>query len=160
MVIAQSRDAVRQAKFWFRRQLPDELPVGSPRVTMPRDPDECMQMTMDEILNGKPGDFPGLIPLVDLYLKSMNIELDDHCRVSRYLDFLSKRAKGEILTPAQWMREYIAEHPDYKHDSVVPGQVAYDLLKRIDDIAQGTVTDQRLLGDFGPRGCVSCGDED
>jgi hypothetical protein len=31
----------------------DELPVGSPRVGMPLDPDACLQMSMDEIINGK-----------------------------------------------------------------------------------------------------------
>ena len=59
------------------------------------------------------------------------------CRVARYLDFLRKRASGDILTAAQWMREYVAAHPDYKHDSVVSDRVAYDLLERIDAVAQG-----------------------
>lgn len=59
------------------------------------------------------------------------------CELSRYLGFISKRASGELLTEAQWMRQFIMSHPDYKHDSVVSESINYDLMKRIDDLAKG-----------------------
>ncbi len=51
-----------------------------------------------------------------------------------------------------WIRQFVHKHPKYNHDSVVGEEVAYDLLKRIDDIARGTVKEPSLLGsaDFQP----------
>ena len=34
--------------------------------------------------------------------------------LARYLSLISKRASGELLTPASWMREFVQTHPDYK----------------------------------------------
>lgn len=34
-----------------------------------------------------------------------------------YLNFLSKRSKGEINTGARFLRNYVTSHSDYKLDS-------------------------------------------
>lgn len=52
-------------------------------------------------------------------------------KVNQYLDFIRKRATGEILTGAMWMREFVMNHPLYKHDSVVSEEIAYDMLDRL-----------------------------
>ena len=46
------------------------------------------------------------------------------------------------------MRDFVARHPDYKHDSVVPASVANDLVKHCIDVSNGRTQDASLLGDF------------
>jgi len=36
-------------------------------------------MTVNEIINGKAAQFPGLIPMIEIYLKGLNIDLDTRC---------------------------------------------------------------------------------
>lgn len=54
--------------------------------------------------------------------------------VNKYLDFIHKRASGEILTGASWMRQFVMNHPAYKHDSVVSEEIAYDMLLRLSQV--------------------------
>ena len=42
----------------------------------------------------------GLIPLVDAYLDYINCDSETYRRVKMYLDFIEKRAKGELMTTA------------------------------------------------------------
>ena len=36
-----------------------------------------------------------------------------------------------------WMRNFITQHPDYKHDSVVVEKITYDLMVACDEIGKG-----------------------
>lgn len=60
------------------------------------------------------GTFPGLIPLVNSYLSSMDADADTHCTIQRYLKLIQRRASGELLTTAGWLRKEVLTHPDYK----------------------------------------------
>lgn len=51
--------------------------------------------------------------------------------VNNYLDFIHKRATGEILTGAAWMRRFVTSHPLYKNDSVVSEEIVYDMLWKL-----------------------------
>lgn len=73
-------------------------------------------------------DFPGLIPIVEAYLDSMNIDVNTRCELATYLDLIRKRASGELWTAAKWIRHYVATHPEYKKDSVVSEEIAHDLV--------------------------------
>lgn len=95
------------------------------------------EMTLDTIMNGKRGEFPGLIPLIKKYLDSVEIDLQVSCSIMEYLNLISKRASGEYLTTAQWMRDFVRSHPDYKFDSVVNDRIVYDLLMTADKIESG-----------------------
>lgn len=44
----------------------------------------------------------------------MDVDADTHCTIQQYLKFISRRASGEILTTASWIRKFVTEHPDYK----------------------------------------------
>jgi glutamate--cysteine ligase catalytic subunit len=81
-------------------------------------------MTMAEIMTGKGDYFPGLIPLVNAYLDYINCDTITRERLNTYLDFIEKRADGELVTPATWMRNYVRTHPAYKGDSVVSDEIA------------------------------------
>jgi glutamate--cysteine ligase catalytic subunit len=81
-------------------------------------------------------------------LKSTNIDIETHCKLSTYLSLISKRASGEIMTGAAYFRQFVMNHPDYKHDSVVSSSITYDIVKRADQIAKGEIKAPELLGDF------------
>ena len=123
-----------------------------------------MLMTIDEIMNGgKPGsgnDFPGLIPLVESYLDSMNIDVETRCELARYLKLIRKRANGSLWTAAKWIREFVAGHKEYKQDSVMGEQINHDLIGEVIALEnpEGKVGERgfsnmkKFLGDFAPCG--------
>ncbi|XP_052737128.1 glutamate--cysteine ligase catalytic subunit [Bicyclus anynana] len=142
---AQRRGAVTSQRFWWRRD------VGAPRAVLRAppahdSPDEYLEMSVQDIINGKEGVFPGLISLIDSYLSGMDVDADTHCSVQQYLKLISRRASGEIHTMASWMRDFVTKHPDYKNDSVVSEKINYDLLKTAHGIQTGAIPAPSLLG--------------
>ena len=152
METAHARNAVLEKKFWFRK---NPFPVRSPRpyssngvngssgtaspitISRPATPtgpveDEYALMTVDEVMNGSKlgaeNKFPGLIPLVESYLDSMNVDVATRCELASYLELIKKRADGRLWTAAKWIREFVANHEDYKSDSVVGEKINHDLI--------------------------------
>lgn len=110
------------------------------------DQDAYELMTINEIINGKSGGFIGLIPLVNSYLNSVNVDIETRCQLSKYLDLIKRRADGSLMTAATWMRQFVQNHPAYKHDSVVSEEINYDLMKTIEKISSGELEIPELLG--------------
>ena len=164
---AHSVDSVNKQKFFFRKVLAplasdDELTSGegcgctlkkSTSVSrLVSEVDHSVsyeEMTLDQILNGtgKEEYYPGLIPLVYAYLDYINCDAETLERVSLYLDFISKRASGKLITPATWMRNFVRSHPAYKGDSIITEEIAYDLMIACKDIGEGLRSCPELLGD-------------
>lgn len=97
-------------------------------------------LTVDEIVNGVSTptyNFIGLVPLVHAYLDSINTDVNSRCNINRYLELVSRRASGALMTNAAWIRNFVKEHPLYKRDSVVSEEINYDLMKAIDKISSG-----------------------
>ena len=163
METAHARDAVLQEKFYFRKNPFTSRPprnsgqsagpsgTNTPNVfSRPATPTgpveaEYRLMSVNEIINGteyagvetEDGDsFPGLIPLVESYLDSVNVDVQTRCEISTYLDLIRQRASGELWTAAKWIREFVASHPDYKADSVVSEAVNKDLVGAVIDIGK------------------------
>ena len=154
METAHVRDAVSTQKFHFRNDpLPPPRPgrpngstsgTGTPiqpsRPPTPTGPveDEHSLMTINEIINGtsSDSDFPGLIPLVESYLNSVNVDVETRCELARYLDLIRKRANGTLLTPAKWIRQFVRGHEEYKYDSVVSTGMTYDLVKAVENVTE------------------------
>ena len=118
---SSSQDAAEQEE--------DDDGVSFNRKTAPTAPgsDEenaFEEMTMEEIMCGKGDYFPGLIPLVRAYLDHISADSASMSRLNTYLDFIEKRSKGELITPATWIRNFVRSHPDYKKDSVVSDSIA------------------------------------
>lgn len=105
-------------------------------------------MTINEIINGKPGGFPGLIPLVHLYLDSSSVLPDERTQLNRHLRLISRRASGELMTAAAYIRSFVRSHPAYQHDSVISPRVNYDLLVHLHRIMRGELHPPTLLGDL------------
>lgn len=68
-------------------------PEGLPKIE-----EEYDEMTVDEIINGKPSTgFPGLLGLVYSYLSSLNVDVATRNELSKYFDLIRKRADGELF---------------------------------------------------------------
>ncbi|XP_043535504.1 glutamate--cysteine ligase catalytic subunit isoform X1 [Chiloscyllium plagiosum] len=151
LIVAQKRDAVRQGMFYFRK---DIYKAGNPVVDgcactqngIDLDSEEYALMSIDTIINGKEGVFPGLIPIINSYLENMEVDVDTRCSILNYLKLIRKRASGELMTAACWLRKFVSDHPDYKQDSVVTEKINYDLMMNCDQIAKGLCDCPKLIG--------------
>lgn len=155
MATAHHRDAVLTEKFWFRKNLfPPRKPTNgtaTPTPSRPASPGpvekEYCLMTIDEIMNGRTNEFVGLIPLIESYLNTVNVDVVTRCELAGYLSLVSKRASGELQTGASWIREFVRSHPDYKKDSAVSQSINYDLIKVIEKLGNGEgLLDEKLCG--------------
>lgn len=147
MATAHHRNGVLADKFWFRKNLFPARPISnrtSPATTRPPSPaaaapveDEYELMSINEIMNGKDdGSFVGLIPLIESYLDTVNVDVETRCELAGYLGLVRKRASGELKTGATWIREFVRAHPDYKNDSVVSESINYDLMKAVEELGR------------------------
>ncbi|XP_068258922.1 glutamate--cysteine ligase catalytic subunit isoform X2 [Nyctibius grandis] len=151
MKVAQRRDAVRQGMFYFRKDICKGGNAvvdgcGSAQNGTGTNAEEYTLMSIDTIINGKEGVFPGLIPILNSYLENMEVDVDTRCTILNYLKLIKKRASGELMTVARWMREFIAQHPDYKQDSMITDEMNYSLIWKCNQIAQGQAECPELLG--------------
>ncbi|XP_020849516.1 glutamate--cysteine ligase catalytic subunit isoform X2 [Phascolarctos cinereus] len=151
MKVAQKRDAVLHGLFYFRK----DICKGGTAVVdgcstaqngTETDTEEFTLMSIDTIINGKEGVFPGLIPILNSYLENMEVDVDTRCSILNYLKLIKKRASGELMTAARWMREFVAKHPDYKQDSVITDEINYSLLLECNKIANELSECPELLG--------------
>lgn len=114
---AQQRDACRQQRFWFRKDVTPKPTTNGSAPDKQIDQDtiqaESELMSIDQIINGGNG-FPGLVPLINSYLASMDVDTDTHCTIQQYLRLIQRRASGELLTTASWIRKEVVTHPEYK----------------------------------------------
>lgn len=149
METAKKRNAVGEGKFYFRKEIFPRAGNISPSNAASPVEEEYDFFSINEIFNGKPGTtLKGLIPMLYSFLDSINADFETRCCVGRYLDLISKRASGDLMTAAAWMRKFVREHPNYKFDSVVPDDIAYDLLRKCDELASGTTSIPELTGNF------------
>ena len=81
------------------------------------------EMTMEEIMMGKGEYFPGLIPLVGAYLEHIQCDVITKARIDEYLDLIKKRATGELVITASYLRTFVRNHPKYEKDSVVSNEI-------------------------------------
>ncbi|KAJ2909192.1 glutamate--cysteine ligase [Coemansia aciculifera] len=120
---------------------PHNLGTASP------DTAEYVELTIDEIFNGSPTHkVTGLLNIVLSYLPTMRLEYDVEQDLRRQLMLVRRRASGKLCTLASWMRKFVHEHPDYRHDSIVSPSVNYDMLRTMNDIEEGRVAAPELFG--------------
>ncbi|XP_036172238.1 glutamate--cysteine ligase catalytic subunit isoform X8 [Myotis myotis] len=163
MKVAQKRDAVLQGMFYFRKDIckgGNAVVDGCGKAQQgaelaAEEHEEYALMSIDTIINGKEGVFPGLIPILNSYLENMEVDVDTRCSILNYLKLIKKRASGELMTVAKWMREFIANHPDYKQDSVITDQINYSLILKCNQIANELCECPELLGPAFRRGRYS-----
>ena len=148
MRAAHRRSACRSERFWFRRHMdPSEIENADQWE------DQYELMSLQQIMMGKGSYFPGLIPMVFAYLDALDeagggVDRETRNVVTNYMQFIQQRATGQLMTTAEWMRNFVTSHPDYKEDSVVTQRIAYDLMERCHHIGIGTMTEPSLLPSF------------
>jgi len=169
---AQKNDAVMKEKFFFRKNITtssspqccsdlydnvaatnndEDVPTEKTAKSSPTEKCCCDQMSLDTIMNGQNGVFIGLIPLVQRYLDNVEVSVQARCSIQEYLKLLGKRASGEFITTAQWMRNFVRSHPDYKFDSRLTDSINYDLMKTCMKIERGEIACPELLGQRRPK---------
>ncbi|POS85394.1 glutamate-cysteine ligase-like protein, partial [Erysiphe pulchra] len=150
MQTAQKRDAVIREKFYFRKNPFNTINTSfestseknsshkTPQSSapLPQIEDEYTLMDIDTIINGSNNtqsdwNFPGLIPLIESYLDSMNIDVETHCKLASYLELIRNRANGKLWTAAKWIREFVKAHEDYKADSQISDKINHDLIQSV-----------------------------
>ncbi|KAH6928125.1 hypothetical protein HPB50_012116 [Hyalomma asiaticum] len=140
MRVAQKVDAVLKETLWFR----EDVARSPQRASRPR----VVRMTLGEIVNGKQSaGFPGLVPLVRTFLAGIEeVDVSTRCTVEQYLQLIEKRASGQLMTAARWIRRFVTSHPEYKKDSVVSDGIAYDLVVRINKLQHNFWCCPELIG--------------
>ncbi|XP_055786377.1 glutamate--cysteine ligase catalytic subunit-like isoform X2 [Salvelinus fontinalis] len=158
MKVAQERNAVQEGMFYFRKDIYkgcnpvlDSSSVAQNGLDSEGD-NEYILMSIDTIINGKEGVFQGLIPILNCYLENMEVDVDTRCTILNYLKLIKRRASGELMTMAKWMREFVDKHTQYKQDSVITDKINYDLLRKCDSISKGEERCPELIGDPVNRG--------
>jgi glutamate--cysteine ligase catalytic subunit len=160
METAHVRDAVATEKFWFRKDPFSPRPKANGDESRPTTPfgkvdDEFEQMSINDIINGQSSPsgegFPGLIPLVESYLDSMNVDVETRCDLARYLDLIRKRADGSLWTAAKWIRHFVQTHPEYNKDSVVDESIQFDLVGIVEKITKAEGRDGNGVEMLGRR---------
>lgn len=122
---AHARDPVHRSKFWVRVGIRNQTAESKP---------EFKELSLNEIFNGS-SEYEGLIPVARKILVQAPVDVQK--KLEPYLQLLSKRASGELDTAATWIRKFVNAHPDYKHDSIIPMSVNYDLINAIAEISEG-----------------------
>ncbi|KAG4306520.1 hypothetical protein PORY_000508 [Pneumocystis oryctolagi] len=168
MNLAHHRASVLTEKFWFRKNIfpfesystkQESIPVKSDRVPFKETTvshndemfDECIKMTIHEIINGQSndsGNFPGLSPLIRDYLDTIHVSHKTKQVLEKYLELIEKRASGEWQTTASWIRSFIRNHPNYRKDSVITQEINYDLIKEAEKITNEFGRNQELTKQF------------
>lgn len=124
--------AATRGRFWFSTNWLERATPDSGDVD---DESPVELFSADEIINGpiassrKPS-CPGIIPLIKDWMASTSeIDAETARQLSGYLDVVSGRAAGTRPTDATCIRQFVRQHPSYKHDSSVPEDVVYDLIR-------------------------------
>lgn len=105
------------------------------------------EMSINQIINGDEN-FAGLMPLVRQYVASINVDLETRVVIDKYLDLVSKRASGELMTMASYTRKFVTEHKAYQKDSVVNDEINWDLMQHLLAVGEGREKAPELLGDL------------
>lgn len=136
-------DAVTTQRFWFRTNI---IKSGEDFTKNPAGDNEWSynieselghddatnftEMTISEILEGSEEfKYIGLVPIIRRYILDNKFSEEDLEFYNLMLEFLCKRARGEIKTGARFMRDLVLNHPLYEEDSIVNNSICMDLVK-------------------------------
>lgn len=156
---AYKKDAINKEKFWWRidcfkdDKLLEINCVNCIRfrksfeidenLTYEKDQNNIKELTINEIFNGcEKYKYPGLIA----YFKKIMSFMFKTNNMNNYIDFIEKRAKGEIWTDAKYIRNFVMNHKKYNKDSIVNEEINYDLIKHILLIQNGEIKPKEILG--------------
>jgi len=138
---AHKMNAINTEKFYFRNA-----------ISRSPDSQKCLldsnysEFTINEIFNGNPQrNFIGIVPMIRVYLETLSISEQADTKIQDYLNFISRRASGELITDATFIRDFVLKHPAYRQDSIVTHEINYDLIQTLDKIAHNTLIVPNLV---------------
>lgn len=134
---AHVRDACINQRFWWRLLRSTRSMNGTADVEIVADETPSL-VTLDSIVNGTSAgqkeSCVGLAGLADMLIAQDKASQEETAKVSKYVDFIRRRARGGAWTGARWMRHFVRRHKDYGNDSVVGDSICYDLFKKIKEL--------------------------
>ncbi|CAG2103281.1 unnamed protein product, partial [Medioppia subpectinata] len=150
---ALKRDAINRCKFWFRKDIftqntPQIHCFKENRNRYESEDESYIEMSINEIMNGYGNEFPGLIPLIREYVNSISLDVQTYNKVQQYIQLIADRASAKVKTTAQWIRDFVRKHADYKYDSVVNEKITYDLLNTLNRIQNEGLNVNKLIGNY------------
>ena len=151
MLRSVKRDAVRNQKFYFRRNFYGEKARDTKYKCASRNPnnvkakrelfesEELIELTLEELMQGG-ASHQGFKGLIEEYIRVNEQLLSDEAKrtgedsvslIWQSYHFFLNRATGKAVTSAKLIREFIRNHPLYNHDSVVEGELSEKLIEFI-----------------------------
>ena len=140
-----NRDAVTNEKFYFRTAVTGD--EGDYKHNLLQESDflrnklECkegdctpppLEMSIEQILEGDLSlNYKGIIPLMLEYMEYRGYTQEEVDTIMKYLDIIRGRAAGRYKTPARFIRDFVLQHPDYMHDSIISDKITTDLFDAI-----------------------------
>ena len=138
---AHKRDAINKHKFYFRTNITSTCKEH-------KEPN-IVEMSLNQIINGDPDlDYCGLLPLVQEYLRDLEVSTQTMCTLSNYFKLIRLRASGELSTNAKYLRDFVLKHPEYKGDSKISERINYDLIMEMCRVQEGEPSNAQLFGDI------------
>ena len=107
-----------------------------------------IKKTKKKILNGaKEYNYPGLINVIKDEIKN-NLDYNDIVKneMLKFVNYIERKAKGEIWTDSKYIRKFVREHPKYNKDSIITEEINYDLINHLLDIQNGIIKPKELFG--------------
>lgn len=82
--------------------------------------EEFHELYIHEILAGKQSiGYKGILPLIEEFMQDKKYNKEQVGQIRMFLSFVLERSKGEIITGAKYMRDFVLNHPAYEKDSIV-----------------------------------------
>ena len=133
--LAHLNDSTKTTSFWWRNNIYtsnrnyNRRQAASGNCTSL----EFSKMSMKDIFCGNVNnsEYCGLISVVNDYVHAIGSTKNEIEMINEYLSLIEKRACGEVLTTAQWLRQFVYKHPKYKKDSNINEGYVEILLTRL-----------------------------
>ena len=142
-------DAINTQKFWWRINCFESININDDKFNYKEDEEKNIKLlSIDEILNGaKEYNYPGLINVIKDEIKK-NLDYNDKVKneMLKFVNYIERKAKGEIWTDAKYIRKFVREHPKYNKDSIITEEINYDLINHLLDIQNGIIKPKELFG--------------
>ncbi|CAJ1368448.1 unnamed protein product [Effrenium voratum] len=154
--------AVCQQRFFFRadflgrggagggRPYPDTSAAPESRETG----DSVADFSLEEILFSKLGVFTRCVSFMQQQHREGKCSDDTLKLFSSYVELFRRRTRGELPTPAAWLRRRLANHPAYQGGPELPGEFVRDMATLASSLSEtprsveAAAALEELLGDL------------
>ena len=157
---AHTVDGVTKEKFWFRKDIVDlssdyTKNKAQSNNWMPDEEhqpkefseDDFVEMSVLDVLIGNEAiGNTGLMKLFEEYMNLNDYEEDIKDYYMTMLNFLVKKASGEVKTGARFIRDIVLNHPEYENDSMLNDKISFEIVKEAAALGMFTKWDESLLG--------------